>query len=333
MSGFDAGWLALREPFDAAARDATLARRFIDAVVVRASQRAAGGGSVAGSASVSSAPATARTRPSSWRPGAARIVDLAAGTGANLRVLAPRLPGDQDWLLVDHDPDLIAAQAGALGRWAVAQGWQCRVAEGGLLIDAGRAQWRVRARRLDLQAAFDQLHLGSFDGVTTTAFLDLVSDAWLERLADRIVAAGVPLLATLTVDGRREWQPAAEGDAAIGAAFERHQQGDKGFGASLGPAAADAMLAKLAARGYRTESASSDWRIEAGDAAMLLRMVDECAAVARSVLSTEGAPAGKADQVDQVDQVDHWAMLRRQQASEGRLTLRVGHRDMVALPA
>jgi hypothetical protein len=319
MSGFDAGWLALREPFDAAARDGALARRFIDAVVARASLRKAASRSPAGS--------TSGARVSTWRPGAARIVDLAAGTGANLRVLAPQIPGDQDWLLVDHDPDLIAAQAGALGRWSGERGWHCSIADGGLLIDTGRARWRVRARRLDLQASFDQLHLGSVDGVTTTAFLDLVSDEWLDRLAERIVAAAVPLLATLTVDGRREWQPAADGDAAIGAAFERHQQGDKGFGASLGPAAADAMLAKLAARGYRTESASSDWRIEAGDAAMLLRMVDECAAVARAVLSAEGAPAGQADQVDQ------WARLRRQQASEGRLTLRVGHRDMVALPA
>ena len=234
------------------------------------------------------------------------------------------MPGDQDWLLVDHDPQLIAAQAGALGRWADAQGWHCSVAAGGLLIDTGRAQWRVRARRLDLQASFDQLHLGSFDGVTTTAFLDLVSDAWLDRLADRIAAAALPLLATLTVDGRREWQPPADGDAGIAAAFERHQRGDKGFGASVGPAAAAALLAKLDARGYRTQSARSDWRIEAGQAGMLLRMVDECAAVADSTLSAEGALA---------DSVNQWAMLRRRQAAAGILTLQVGHRDVVALPA
>ena len=39
MSGFDAGWLALREPFDAAARDGALAARFIAAVVDRAARR------------------------------------------------------------------------------------------------------------------------------------------------------------------------------------------------------------------------------------------------------------------------------------------------------
>jgi hypothetical protein len=309
MSGFDAGWLALREPFDAAARDGALAARFIEAVVDRAALR-------------NRVPSASKLV--SWRPQACRLVDLAAGTGSNLRVLAPLLPGDQDWLLVDHDPELIAAQARELGRWAASRGWQCSVAEGGLVIDTGHAQWRVRARRLDLQGSFDQLQLASFDGVTTTAFLDLVSKAWLERLADRIVAAAVPLLATLTVDGRREWLPACDGDRAIAAAFERHQQGDKGFGASLGIAAADSLRAMLDARGCFTGITQSDWRVDrdggAQGQAMLLRMVDESATVAREV---DPAAAGT---------FDDWAALRSSQVSAGALSLRVGHRDLLALP-
>lgn len=309
MSGFDAGWLALREPFDAAARDAVLAARFIDAVVERASSRNE---------------TQAAPRPASWRPQACRLVDLAAGTGANLRVLAPLVPGDQDWLLVDHDPDLIAAQARELGRWAASRGWGCSIAEGGLVIDTGRAQWRVRARRLDLQGSFDQLQLASFDGVTTTAFLDLVSVAWLERLADRIAAASVPLLATLTVDGRREWQPPAEGDAVIAAAFERHQQGDKGFGASLGAAAVEQLRTILVARGCVTAAARADWCVDRDSGAqsrdMLLRMVDESAAVAHEV-----EPAAAAV-------VDLWRALRQAQAGSDGLSLQVGHQDLLALP-
>ncbi len=309
MSGFDAGWLALREPFDAAARDGALAARFIAAVVDRAARR-------------NRAPSASKLM--SWRPQACRLVDLAAGTGSNLRVLAPLLPGDQDWLLVDHDPELIAAQARELGRWATSCGWQCRAAEGGLVIDTGQAQWRVRARRLDLQGAFDQLQLASFDGVTTTAFLDLVSEAWLERLADRIVAAAVPLLATLTVDGRREWQPASDDDRAIAAAFERHQQGDKGFGVSLGAGAVASLQALLDARGSMTGTAPADWRVDRDSGAqgqdMLLRMVDESAAVAREV-----DPAAAVT-------FDEWAARRRSQVSEGALSMLVGHRDLLALP-
>jgi hypothetical protein len=309
MSGFDAGWLALREPFDAAARDRTLAARFIEAVVASAAM-----------------PRGSRRRPgaSSWRPGACRIVDLAAGTGANLRVLAPQIPGHQDWLLVDHDPALIAAQAEALGRWARARGWHCTVAAGGLVIDAGPVHWRVRARRLDLQQSLDRLDLGPFDGVTTTAFLDLVSAVWLDRLSDRIADAALPLLATLSVDGRREWQPASSIDGEIASAFERHQQGDKGFGAALGVAAVDSLRAKLDARGYRTETAPADWTIGADDRPdgrqMLARLVDETAAVACEVVPARAAA------------VDAWAALRRSQVASGGVSLRVGHQDLLALP-
>ncbi|NYZ12351.1 class I SAM-dependent methyltransferase [Azospirillum sp. RWY-5-1] len=79
MSGFDPGWLALREPADHAARAPSL---FAETV------------------------AAAGDRPT--------VVDLGCGTGSNLRALAPRLPPAQRWRLVDHDPALLAlAAAGA----------------------------------------------------------------------------------------------------------------------------------------------------------------------------------------------------------------------------
>jgi hypothetical protein len=53
---------------------------------------------------------------------------------------------------------------------------------------------------------------------------------------------------------------------------------------------------------------------------MLLRMVDESAAVAREV-----DPAA-------AEMFDHWAALRRSQASAGALSLQVGHQDLLALP-
>lgn len=74
MSGFSAAWLALREPADDRARDASL----VD--LLRAG----------------------------LAPGAA-VLDLGAGTGANARHLANRLGGAQSWTLVDHDAALLAA--------------------------------------------------------------------------------------------------------------------------------------------------------------------------------------------------------------------------------
>jgi spermidine synthase len=41
--------------------------------------------------------------------GRLRVVDLGAGTGANLRRLAPLLGSGQRWTLVELDPALVAA--------------------------------------------------------------------------------------------------------------------------------------------------------------------------------------------------------------------------------
>src|SRR5262245_30585886 len=75
MGEFSAEWLALREPADHRARSVDLSRavgaRLIDRHPVR-------------------------------------VVDLAAGTGSNLRYLARFLPPRQHWRLVDRDTALLA---------------------------------------------------------------------------------------------------------------------------------------------------------------------------------------------------------------------------------
>jgi hypothetical protein len=78
VSGFSAGWLALREPLDAAARSTAL----IDALLEN-------------------------TGPHThWN-----VIDLGAGSGSNLRYLSPRLAGVQRWTLVDHDAALLEVAA------------------------------------------------------------------------------------------------------------------------------------------------------------------------------------------------------------------------------
>ena len=75
MNDFSAEWLALREPYDLAARNAqvldTVANAFLGQVAIS-------------------------------------VVDLACGAGATLRAVGPHLPPRQSWRLVDNSLSLLA---------------------------------------------------------------------------------------------------------------------------------------------------------------------------------------------------------------------------------
>lgn len=144
------------------------------------------------------------------------------------------------------------------------------------------------------------------DAIVCSALLDLVSAFWLEHLFDTLT---VPFLACLTVDGRDIWRPHHPSDAPVRTAFRRDQHRDKGFGHALGPTAASFALRALAARGFVTASAPSDWRIPLA----ALRMQ-------RALIEGRGASDAA------------WQEARLRQAMRGRLAITIGHRDILAFP-
>ena len=286
MSGFAPDWLALREPIDAAARDAALARAF----------------------------AAALPRP-------ARLADLGAGTGANARVLAPLIGGDQHWLLVENDPALCAAQRAALVDWARYLGHPARAEANIVTVAAERGTWRFASLGLDLAGDWRALETAALDAVSCAAFLDLASAGWIERLAAWLAARRLPFHAALTVDGRRVWSPPAPEDAAVAAAFRRDQARDKGLGRGLGGAAAEHAVRCLTAQGFTVSAAASDWRLGAGERALLEALVrgEAEAALAAAPEAATG--------------IRTWRERRLAQAAAATLGLTVGHRDLLALPA
>jgi len=212
VSGFDPEWLALREPYDHAARDPELPARF--------------------AASLGDAPT---------------IVDLGCGTGSNLRYLAPRLGREQSWICVDHDQLLLRAAIDRIRAWATAPGWSLAPAPGGIGVAAPDFSIRVRLCAHDL-ARGPPPDLPAGASVSASALLDLASAAWLDAFAGRCRQR--PLLLALSFDGRLEFSPADEDDEEVRRRFLRHQRTDKGFGPALGPDAVAFLadrLRKLAA--------------------------------------------------------------------------------------
>lgn len=256
---FSLDWLRLRAPFDRAARDEGLARRFAAAL-----------------------------RRSAGEP--LRLVDLGAGTGANARFLVPIIGGDQHWLLLDRDPALLQFAAAETIEWARRQDYAVTREGDAVLIEAGGARWRVTARRADLAHDLAGALAEPFDGLAMAALADLVSAGWVDALAVQLERRRVPLLSALAADGRRAWEPPDASDAALLEAFARHQRRDKGFGPALAGAATVYLGARLAAAGCAVATAASDWRIGAEQGAMLAAVIE-----AERQAASEQQPARAAD--------------------------------------
>ncbi len=226
-----------------------------------------------------------------------RIVDLACGTGSTLRAVAPRLAAQQSWRLVDNDLGLLA-RASATPRPA-------GVTVTTTPVDLDR----------DLEAALD----GPVDLVTTSALLDLVSEAWLERLVTEIAVRRIPVYAALSYDGRAELGPPDPLDATIIAAVNKHQRTDKGFGPALGPSAASAAITGFQRLGYSVTQGASDWRAGPQDPEFQREILSGWAFAAREI----GVPFS--------DTVE-WLTRRREAIAAGNASLLVGHVDFFAAP-
>lgn len=264
MSGFAAEWLALREPYDVKARNPDI----LDAALQ----------SLRGHPSVT-------------------IVDLACGSGSTLRTLSPRVPGIQNWRMVDNDLGLLARATANPPAGARLQA---------IPLDLNR----------DLEAALD----GPVDLVTASALLDLVSEDWLERLVVEIAARKVPLYAALSYNGRVDFDPIDMGDAAIVASVNRHQTTDKGFGPALGPAASTNAIERLEAAGYSVMHGLSDWHFAPGDNR-----------IQAELLAGWAAAAGEIGDLP-LTEIAGWQKRRGEILAAGRSSIRVGHVDIFARP-
>jgi hypothetical protein len=207
-------WLLLREPADAAARSAELVEHL---------------------------------RRRLAKAGPLLIHDLGGGSGAMGRWLAPRLPGQQHWVVHDRDAGLLE-----------------------LAVATVPGAVTVEARRSDITRLTPH-DLAGASLITASALLDLLTAEGLVRMLR--ACTGRPVLLTLTVVGRVTLNPADTLDARIGAAFNAHQR----RGGLLGP---DAVAAAVRELGAEVLVRPSPWRLDATHADLTAEWFDGWVAAA-----------------------------------------------------
>jgi len=259
-----AGWLDLREGADARARDRQLVGRL------------------------------RRRLPS----GPQVIHDLACGSGAMGRWLAPLLPGPQRWILHDQDMDLLALAA-------------TDVPDGAAVSVETRLSDITLLGRDDLAGA---------TLITASALLDLLTRDELAALIDACAGAGCPVLITLSVAGRVHLDPADPLDARVAAAFDAHQRRTTARGRLLGPDAVEAAVEGFRGLGAEVVVRPSPWRLGAGETDLIAEWL------------AGWVDAASEQEPGLVVDADLYRRRRLREAEGGRLAVTVDHADVLVLP-
>ncbi len=233
-----------------------------------------------------------------------RVVDLGCGAGSNLRGLSPWLPGVQHWTLVDYDQRLLDAA-------------RARLADDEVPDILSDTLGTVTFRQADFSKGHFAPLIAGADLVTAAALFDLVSGPVITQLADAVAAAGQIFYTVLTYDGIAAFLPEHPLDQVMRAAFNRHQQTDKGFGPAAGPRASEALAAAFTTRGYRVVRGKSPWVLDR-TFDRLRRDLDQ--GWANAVRDTGQVPARD---------IDAW--LAHRLSAIDAVTI-IGHEDVLALP-
>jgi hypothetical protein len=220
------------------------------------------------------------------------VVDLGAGTGANQRWLAPRLPFRQRWIHLDHDP--------AISRSLPLPADTMIIDDSVEVLEQLLAS-PTRDRRL----------------VTCSALLDVLTTTQVEAVCRAVIDNQVPALFSLTVTGMLTMTPPDPRDQLLLDAFNDHQR----RAGRAGPDATSIAATDFVRAGFTVRTQETPWELTAASGQAFIEQVLEerlAAAVAQNPSLATTAAA--------------WLELRRAQLAHGVLQVDLGHRDILAMP-
>jgi len=248
-----------------------------------------------------------------------KIIDLGTGTGANFRYYAEKLPQNQSWICVEHDPELTPYFWENVKKWANSLNFDVKEGEKGLFLAKAGQQIEVQLVHGDILDLDKLVNLMDIDLIVANAVFDLFSQDQFEAFSHILSQHQLSLLFTLNYEDMHFF-PVEDQDAFFVQKYNSHMERAQDFGKGMGIQANEMMKLSLEKRLGQVELGGSNWDIQAKDTEMLRYLLH----------FMEDALSNWPLNETELGALRLWLARKRHMLDQQQLSLQVRHRDLYA---
>ena len=220
-------WLAERYHFDAAARHAHLEAEFL------------------------------RTLPPK---DTIMLVDAGAGTGANCRYLMQKITANQEWILIEQNPEFSEESLRSLRGHGSELGYETSLENNILTLTSPAKKVRVKAVQGSLLEIDELADLAATDAVVANAVFDLFTAEDFETFVGKISPHQLLFYATMNYENMH-FLPTHPQDEKMICLYHEHMLRPQAAGTALGPGCVVQMTDTLQQHRYKVTAGNSLWHI------------------------------------------------------------------------
>jgi SAM-dependent methyltransferase len=245
-----------------------------------------------------------------------KIIDLGSGTGANCRYYFSKVSQEQDWAMVDENPEFLEIAIDKLNAWALQNRYESEVQDSKLVLRNQVQKITIQTivgSILDLENLID---LEAFDLAVSNAIFDLFSEKQFQTLLECLKKYKLPLLSTINYTGMN-FVPQTDEDARFIDYYHNYMKRPQYFGKAMGPECDSFMLETIKNTYTKVIQGESLWEISYKDPIFL-----------QSILAfmEESIPEILEDTATQ-NELSIWLLEKKQMIVENRLNCNITHQD------
>lgn len=245
-----------------------------------------------------------------------KIVDLGAGTGANCRYYLSKISQEQEWFLVEQNPELLEIAFDRLISWALDNGYESKSQNSRL--DLKNQDHKIIIHKtvgsiLDLENLID---LKTFDLAVANAVFDLFSKKQFQTFLKCLKKYQLPLLATVNYTGMN-FIPQTEDDSYFIKYYNQHMQREQYFGRGMGPNCGSYMWEAMRCIGMKGLQGESPWEISSSDSVFLQLLLEFMEKSIPEILENATLE----------DELNTWLRKKQQMIAQQELSCSVAHQD------